>query len=46
MKKNDVESSLVADIARQISIKVYAAEYKTSTLHTKSRAQVGSLSTV
>ena len=28
----DVESSLVAGIARQISIKVYAAEYKTSTL--------------
>ena len=28
----DVESSLVAGIARQISIKVYATEYKTSTL--------------
>ena len=28
----DVEISLVAGIARQISIKVYAAEYKTSTL--------------
>ena len=27
----DVASSLVAGITRQISIKIYAAEYKTST---------------